>query len=127
MRHYFTEETFRNNRKSCIMLTALTVLSIFHYIKTFIFEGCKHDVEFISKLFFRFFSNTWGNLNLKENLAIVSLLLEAKKVYICNWKNSVLKTLNFPQYFWNWFQGNQNDAFSWEQIFNLSDNTTLLK
>lgn len=47
MRHYFTEETFRNNRKSCIMLTALTVLSIFHYIKTFIFEGCKHDVEFI--------------------------------------------------------------------------------
>lgn len=29
-----------------------------------------------------FFSNAWGNHNLKENLAIVSFLLEAKKLYM---------------------------------------------
>lgn len=53
MRHFFTEEILRNMRKSWIMLTALTVLSVFHYMKTFIFEGCKHDVEVIPSAIFR--------------------------------------------------------------------------
>jgi len=48
MRLSFTEDIIRNIRKSWIMLMALSVLCLLHYIKkTFLFEGFKNDVEFI--------------------------------------------------------------------------------